>query len=321
LVVRACEAAVVVAESASLLDPRGPAAARIAGLWWVMLAVAAVVLLVVVGMLLASVLRSRRPGGDPSAAVRWGEPFIVVAGVLAPALVLVTMFLASLRAMADLQRPETEARLEVRVTGHMWWWEARYPNGAVTANEIHIPAGRPVRLVLTSADVVHSFWVPQLQAKADLVPGRVNDLWIQADEPGRYRGQCAEFCGMQHALMIFWVVADQQQAFERWAAHNAAPAGVPLDSSAEEGRGVFLAQSCVGCHAVRGTQAAATAGPDLTHVMQRRTLGAGVLRNTRASLAAWIIDPQLPKPGAVMPPSDLTPAELESLLDYIESLK
>ena len=315
----------MLARAPSVLDPHGPGAARVAGLWWVMLAISLVVLAVVVGMLAAAVVRGRRrqepgePGGAGVAEARWGEPFIVVAGFVLPVLVLTAMFVVTLRVMSALGRPDNGTGLEVRVTGHMWWWEAQYPNGAVTANEIHVPTGRPVRFAVTSADVVHSFWVPQLQVKVDMIPGRVNTISIQADDPGRYRGQCAEFCGLQHAQMIFWVVADPPDAFERWVAHEALEADAPTDPSAARGEDVFLEQSCAGCHAVRGTPALARVGPDLTHLASRRTIAAGVLPNTRAALAAWIIDPQVDKPGAVMPPTDLTPAELEALLDYLES--
>ena len=323
--------ATMLARAPSVLDPHGPGAARVAGLWWVMLAISLVVLAVVVGMLAAAVVRGRRrqepggaggpggPGGAGVAEARWGEPFIVVAGFVVPVIVLVAMFVVTLRVMSALARPERSEDLEIRVTGHMWWWEAQYPNGADTANEIHVPAGRPVRFAVTSADVIHSFWVPQLQVKVDMIPGRVNTIQVQADEPGRYRGQCAEFCGLQHAQMIFWVVADPPATFDRWVAHEALATAAPTDPSAARGEDVFLSQSCAGCHAIRGTPARARIGPDLTHLHTRRTIAAGVLPNTRAALAAWIVDPQVDKPGAVMPPVDLTPAELEALLDYLES--
>jgi cytochrome c oxidase subunit 2 len=319
----------LLARAPSVLDPQGPGAARVASLWWVMLAIALVVLTVVVAMLVAAVLRGRRGGSHgrdagrlSSGEARWGEPFIVVAGFVIPALILVALFVVSLRAMAALRQPAQAAGLEVRVTGHMWWWEAQYPNGAVTANEIHVPAGRPVRFTVTSADVIHSFWVPQLQVKADMIPGKVNTLSIQADKPGRWRGQCAEFCGLQHAQMIFWVVADPPAAFDRWMAREALTAAEPTDPGAARGREVFLDQTCAGCHAIRGTPASsARVGPDLTHLASRSTIAAGVLPQTRAALAAWVTDPQIDKPGAVMPPTALTAAELDALLDYLETLR
>ena len=325
-VVAPLQQAILLARAPSVLDPRGPGAARVAWLWWVMLAIALVVVAVVVVMLAVAVRRRQRGSQttDPARAppARWGEPFIVVAGFVVPAAILTAVFVITLKVMAEIEHPERLADLEITVTGHMWWWEARYPNGAVTANEIHIPVGRRVRFAVTSADVIHSFWVPQLQVKADMIPGKLNNLWIQADEPGRYRGQCAEFCGLQHAQMIFFVVADPPDAFNRWMANEARPAPEPADPSAERGREVFLNQTCAGCHAIRGTPASSVrVGPDLTHLASRETLGAGVLPMTRAALAAWIINPQVDKPGAVMPPTDLTAAELEALLDYLESLR
>jgi cytochrome c oxidase subunit 2 len=168
--------------------------------------------------------------------------------------------------------------------------------------------------------VIHSFWVPELQAKADMVPGRANDSWIEADEPGRYRGQCAEFCGLQHAQMIFWVVADPPERFERWLAREAEPADTPREAGAARGRDVFLDQSCAGCHTISGTPARSPVGPDLTHLARRSTIASGVLPRTRADLALWITDPQRVKPGAVMPPTELSPADLDALLDYLDSL-
>jgi cytochrome c oxidase subunit 2 len=303
-----------------------------------MLAISMVVVAVVVGMLAVAVVRRHRgtaggPGGPggregygtPTAEnvePRWSGPYLVLAGFVIPGLILTVMFIVSLKAMAALKAPEQSAALEIRVTGHMWWWEAQYPNGAHTANEIHIPAGRPVRFALTSADVIHSFWVPQLQVKSDMIPGRVNTLPVEADRPGRYRGQCAEFCGLQHAQMIFWVVADTPASFDRWVANEALEAAEPPDPKAAQGRDVFLNQTCAGCHVIRGTPASSSPiGPDLTHLATRETLGAGVLPNTRAALAAWVSDPQIDKPGAVMPPTDLTAPELDALLDYLQSLK
>lgn len=270
-------------------------------------------------MAVAILRRNRR--GSPRGVVRWSDPFIVIAGVVVPVVILAGIYIVTLHEMAALSRPKDRAGLTIDVIGHMWWWEARYPNGAVTANEIHIPVGEPVRLALTSADVIHSFWVPQLQVKADQIPGRVNFLWLQADEPGRYRGQCAEFCGLQHAQMIFYVIADPPEAFSAWLAHEATPAARPASASAARGMDVFTSGSCAGCHTIRGTTATGEVAPDLTHLAIRETIGAGVLLNTRQDLARWVTNAQTAKPGAVMPPTELSPEDLQAVLDYLQSLE
>jgi cytochrome c oxidase subunit II len=303
----------------SMLDPAGPGARRIEGLWWLMFWISLAVFAVVLLLLLISLLRARR-NSDALHSVAWGEPFIVVAGVVVPAFILAGVFLVSLREMNALASYGEDARLTIEVIGHDWWWEVRYPNGAVTANEIHIPAAEPVRLELTTDDVLHSFWVPELQAKTDMINGRTNRMWIEADEAGRSRGQCAEFCGLQHANMAFYVIAQERTDFDAWLEKESAPAARTTDSGVSRGEQIFLSSTCVGCHAVRGTPADSQVGPDLTHVARRETLAAGTITNTRANLAQWVLDPQSIKPGAPMPPTDLSSEELEALLDYLESL-
>jgi cytochrome c oxidase subunit II len=304
----------------SVLDPKGLGARRIEGLWWLMFWISVAVFAVVVAFLAVAFLRGHSKQPRLSEA-RWGGPFVVVSGIVAPSLILAGVFVVSLNDMMELSTPPQEPGLTIDVIGHDWWWEARYEDGgAVTANEIHIPTGESVQLRLTTDDVIHSFWVPQLQAKTDLISGEVNNMWIQADEPGRYRGQCAEFCGLQHANMIFFVVADEPNEFESWLANEASEAAEPTDAGARRGESVFLQSSCAGCHAVRGTEADSDLGPDLTHLAQRETIASGVLENTRSELAQWIIDPQSAKPGAIMPPTELSSADLDALLDYLEGL-
>ncbi len=308
-------------DAPSILEPKGPGAERVEGLWWPMLWISTAVFLVVVAFLVVAVLKAWRRDAKPDNQARWGEPFIVVAGVIIPALILASVFVVSLRAQAELSQPEQEPQLTVEVFGRMWWWEARYPNGAVTANEIHIPVGEPVRLRLATRDVLHSFWVPQLQVKTDMINGQVNEMWLQADEPGRYRGLCAEFCGLQHANMLFYVVAEPPDAFQAWLDNEARPGDEPTGALAREGRELFLSSTCAGCHAIRGTEAVSNAGPDLTHLARRETIAAGILPNDRENLARFIVDPQGVKPGAIMPPTDLNEDELEALLDYLQSLE
>ncbi len=308
-------------DAPSVLDPAGPGARHAARLWWPMLWISVAVFFVVGVMLVVAVRRASNKDQELDRShVKWGEPFIAIAGVFAPAVILAATFVFSLVEMDRLASGGDDATLTIEVTGRNWWWRVRYPNGAVTANEIHIPAGEPVRLELVAADVLHSFWVPELQVKTDMVPGTTNSMWIEADRPGRYRGQCAEFCGLQHANMIFYVIAEPPDRFNEWLENEAEPADPPAGTSAQQGEAIFLNSSCAGCHAVRGTDAAAQLGPDLTHFALRETLGAGVAANTPANLASFIRDAQTMKPGASMPPAELGSHDIQVLLDYLEQL-
>jgi cytochrome c oxidase subunit 2 len=305
---------------ASMLEPRGTVAARVEGLWWLIFWIATVAFVVVLGFLFVAVIRARRPDEPDRSSSPSGERFVIASGVVVPAAVLIAVFVVSVRDTSDLARAGRSSRLVVDVVAHDWWWEVRYPNGGVKANEIHVPVGEPVRIRLQTADVIHSFWVPRLAGKVDNVPGRVNWTWLQADRPGRYRGQCAEFCGLQHAKMEFVVVAQPASEFAAWLNDIASPAQAPTGVAAV-GEQIFLGTTCVGCHAIEGTEADATVGPDLTHLADRETLMAGAVANTRANLARVITDPQAVKPGAVMPPTDLSPDQLEALLDYLQGLR
>ncbi len=216
--------------------------------------------------------------------------------------------------------------LQIRVTGRQWFWDVEYRDSvpsrwATTANEIHVPVGRPVVFQLRSNDVIHSFWVPNLGVKRDMIPGQETSIWFQADTPGVYRGQCAEFCGHQHAKMAFLVVAEPPDRFAAWLDRQRDTARTPGDSLARRGQEVFLASSCVMCHAIGGTPAGSRVGPNLTHLASRRTIAAGTLPNSRGHLAGWIVDPQQIKPGARMPPNALEPHDLQALLAYLESLE
>jgi len=237
--------------------------------------------------------------------------------------VLVVASVATDRALAGL--PLQDA-LHIEVTGHQWWWEVRYDDADPskvfdTANEIHIPVGRPVTLTLKADDVIHSFWVPNLHGKKDLIPGRTATTTLRADRPGIYRGQCAEFCGYQHAWMGLLVVAESPADYARWEAAQRAPAAEPTDAMASEGRRVFESGTCAMCHAVQGTLANARRAPDLTHVASRSTLAAVALDNTPANRAAWVQDPQRFKPGSNMPPVSLPPEQMGALLAYLGTLR
>jgi len=302
-----------------VVSPKGPAARTVAGLWWPMLITATLVFAFVAGMLLLAAARGRRRTEDQAKRdVAWGEPFIVIAGVVVSGAILVGFFLFSLDRMQALAEGGRRTKLTVNVIGHDWWWEVRYPNGAVSANEIHIPAGLKVQLALTTDDVIHSFWVPALGPKTDMIPGQHNTLWLEASEPGVYRGQCAEFCGLQHANMIIRVVADPPAEFDRWVDTQSQPAA---DSAlAADGRRIFEGATCAGCHRVRGTSAVGNTGPDLTHFGGRATLGAGVRPSSDENLRRWITDPQSIKPGAAMPPTTLPADQLDALVAFLRGL-
>jgi cytochrome c oxidase subunit 2 len=307
----------------STLKPRGPAAERIAGLWWFMFAVSAAVV-VAVGLFIVFALLPgrRRRADDPDSTPRWAVRMVVVGGVVFPAIVLTTLWVLVLHDMAALSAPKGPIRLEIDVTGYQWWWKASYPQqGFVTANDIHIPTGQPVRIVLTTSDVNHSFWVPQLTAKMDLIAGKTNELWVQADRPGVYRGQCAEYCGLQHANMIFYVVAQAPAAFQAWVQHERRGPPSPSTSDLLHGEQVFLSEPCVSCHTVRGTPAHGTRGPDLSDFGGRLTIGAGAVPNTPGNLGGWIVNSQTIKPGNKMPPIQLPAQDLQDLIDWLESLQ
>jgi cytochrome c oxidase subunit 2 len=311
----------------SILEPRSDAGRKVEGLWWLTFWTSVVVVLFVTAFIVRAVRRGRKAApeeaedGIDKRPVPWGEPFIVIAGLVVSGAILAGTFAVSLRAMNALADPPGRPVLTIEVIGRNWWWEARYPNGAVTANEIHIPAGRAVEVKLSTADVIHSFWVPQLNVKQDQVPRMDNRLWLRADEPGRYRGQCAEFCGLQHARMVFWVEAQPPAQFDQWLAREASAAREPLAPLAVRGRDIFLNSSCAGCHAIRGTSAAGTLGPDLTHLASRETIGAGLLLLQRDSLSDFIRNAQHAKPGASMPPTEVSEDELAALVDYLMGLE
>ncbi|HEU4631525.1 MAG TPA: cytochrome c oxidase subunit II [Gemmatimonadaceae bacterium] len=355
----------------SIFAPSTEAARDLARLGWALLAVAAVVFVVFLAFLLVPLWRARGGRAQPTdaagagtmveardgetiVAVGGGAPrrapdgetrWIVLLGGVVPLLILGAAFAYSSAQTAQhgtTRGGDAVARddAEIVVTGHQWWWEVRYPGaGVVTANELHVPVGVPVRLVLRSADVIHSFWVPRLGGKLDLVPGASNTLRLRADSAGVYPGECAEYCGVQHAHMGVTVVAEPPRAYAAWLAAQRAPARAPPDGAiddatadasvddttgatgAADGARVLLSVGCAACHTVRGTPAAGTVGPDLTHVASRRTLGAGVVPNTPGYLAGWVADPQALKPGSHMPAVPLTGAELQALVDYLTQLR
>jgi cytochrome c oxidase subunit 2 len=284
---------------------------------------------VVVAILLLAWLRRGRRGlaGDDGGAKPGERPSVRIVlglGVVVPIVVLVALFAVSdIAVIRTTQAPAASGTaLEIDVVGHQWWWEVRYPGTkAVTANEIHIPVRTPVLVRATTADVVHSFWVPELNRKIDMIPGRVNEVELYADREGLYRGQCAEFCGLQHAHMGLVVQAEAAPRFRTWLADAGKPARTPADRLARTGRSAFLDGSCSACHTIRGTSATGDVGPDLTHLGSRTTLGALTVSNTPADLAAWLTDNQHVKPGNQMPDVPLSARDLHALVAYLESLR
>jgi cytochrome c oxidase subunit 2 len=312
----------------SALDPQGADAERLAALMRDFTIVCATVWVLVMIALAVSLFRSRKKSVDPirpAPASQKRAALAVSIAVGVTVAIIAGLTLLSFFTTRGLTADSPKA-LQVRLRGYQWWWEFTYLDARPdevfsTANELHIPVGRPVRILLEGPDVIHSFWVPSLAGKKDLIPGRSNEITITADRPGLYRGQCAEYCGLQHAHMAFLVVADPPEAFAAWQAAQRKPAAEPVDAEAAEGRRVFLQKPCAACHTIAGTPAAGTLGPDLTHVASRKTIAAGELPVTRGSLAAWIADPQTIKPGNNMPMVPLSGDELRAVSAYLASLR
>jgi cytochrome c oxidase subunit 2 len=309
----------------SMFNPQGPPARSIASLGWMLFGVCLVVYVAVLVATFWALARRRRPSDDLPETSRSITRWVVGATALT-AVVLVAISVTSFAAGRGLTQPSGPGAVTIDVVGHQWWWDFTYTDVtpsdyATSPNELHIPVGVPVVLRLQSRDVVHSFWVPNLHGKRDLVPGYTNHLWIQADTPGVYRGQCAEFCGHQHAQMAFNVVAEPVGKFQAWLQHQRRSAAEPATDEQRRGRDVFLQSPCASCHTVRGTDAGSRLGPDLTHVASRLTLAAGALPNTRGHLAGWIADPQSIKPGVRMPSNPLTADDLQAVLAYVRSLR
>lgn len=302
------------------LDPRGPAARGIADIWWVLFWTALVITAIVFA-LLAVALRRRAGTRDGAWPASRSDGFVLVGGAVVPTIVLVGVTILTFSGLRPFDRPPQDVALTIDVTGHMFWWEADY-EGFTTANEIYVPVGRPVRVNLESNDVIHSFWVPQLAGKIEMIPGWTNVLYLEADEPGQYLGKCAEFCGVQHARMEFLVVALEEEDFVLWFEGQSQAAREPTTTIEARGREVFLGESCSQCHTIRGVgHAVHEAGPDLTHVGSRLTLAARTLPNTEGALAGWIADPQGVKPGNEMPAVALPSEDLLALVAYLRSLE
>jgi len=325
----------------NIFKPDGAPARAIFDYTMLVLAVCAVIFVIVVGLLVYTVTRFRHrredDGQEPPQV--YGSNQIELAWTVIPIIIVFVLTLVTARTIAEVQNavPPPKA-LKVTVVGHQWWWEIRYPDlGVVTANELHVPVSdpaqpRPTFLKLESADVAHSFWIPQLAGKTDVIPNRDNSMWIEPVTPGTYLGNCAEYCGTQHARMLIRVIVHPQGEFENWVAAqkpdsatdtNLVAAQKPdsaTDTQVKAGRDVFFSTSCVNCHTINGTEANGKFGPDLTHLMSRQTLGSGAALNTPEKLRAWVRNPQNLKPGCYMPDMQLTDEEMDQLVRYLLTL-
>lgn len=312
----------------SALIPESSPAHYISHLAGLVLVVTGLIFLVVASLLTYAIIRfRRRPDDDGSEPAQiYGSHLIEVAWTTVPFLIVVVLALATARVIHEIQDArEPAAAVDVVVIGHQWWWEFRYPKlGIVTANELHVPVSQgadraPTFLELRSADVIHNFWVPRLAGKTDLVPNKVNSMWIEPERPGLFLGQCSKYCGTEHALMLLRVYADTPGDFDRWVKAQQQPA---LDNpAAAAGKLVFERTACINCHTINGSVATGRFGPDLTHLMSRDTLASGALSNSPAGLRAWIRSPDQFKPGALMPAMNLSDADLDQLVAYLTTLK
>jgi cytochrome c oxidase subunit 2 len=316
------------AQVTNLLQPLSQPAQEIKELSMLVLAICAAIFLIVTGLLVYAIVRFRHRAGDEASEPPqiYGSNQIETAWTVLPILIVFVLILVTSRTIADIQnRKAVPGAVHATIVGHQWWWEIRYPDlGIVTANELHVPASdvsrrQPTFLKLQSADVAHSFWVPQLAGKTDVIPGRENSMWLEPTQPGTYLGNCAEYCGMQHAQMLIRVIVQSPGEFERWVAEQKRAA--TEEPSAQEGRRVFFANSCVNCHTIRGTSALGAFGPDLTHLMSRETLASGATPNTPETLRAWVRDPQKLKVGCLMPNMQMSDTEVDQIVSYLQTLK
>lgn len=307
----------------STFDAKGPVAAKQLDLLYLSIIVMTVVTLVVVVITIYVLIRYRHRKGQTELPKQTeGNMIVELMMVIIPAILLTILAIPTVTVSYELadESPAAE-ELEVKVVGKQFWWEFQYPEqGIVTANEMHIPVGTKIHLQLEAADVVHAFWVPKLGGKTDTIPGRTNYMWLQADEPGVYSGQCAEYCGTSHALMAFQVVAHEPEEFEQWVAQMKNPQTEAKTELAQEGEALFK-QSCASCHAIEGTEYKGKAGPDLTGFANRNKLAAGILENNRENLKEWLKHPQEVKPGNPMPDLKLNDAQAEALAEYLHGLK
>jgi len=318
----------VQADNRSIWSPAAPTAESIQSLFLLVIGITAVIFVLVQGAMLYFIYRFRRrdPADTTEPPQLYGSRPIELAWTVAPLLTVFVLFLVVVRTVTEIRAapPDSDA-LRVTVIGHQWWWEFRYPDlGVVTANELHVPVGengqpRPILVDLESADVIHSFWLPRLAGKTDVIPNHVNTMWFETHTPEIYFGQCAEYCGTQHANMLFRVVAESPDDFARWTEAQRRPASQAVADNA--GWQLFRELACMNCHTIRGTDAHGTVGPDLTHLMSRATIASGSVTNDRENLIEWVFDAQTLKPGCEMPGMKISREEATTIVDFLETLK
>jgi cytochrome c oxidase subunit II len=311
---------VILAVADPVLSPVSPQAEALAHLFVETLFVCAVIFAIVAALVILCIMRSRKmPDGSEPAQIT-GNRRLEISWTVASILIVMALFVMTVRAMR-VSDPAPDKPPDLTVIGHQWWWEARYPNGAVAANEIHIPTGTDLLLRLESPDVIHDFWAPQLGRKMDIIPGHPNFVWIRADTAGKYLGACAEYCGAEHAWMRIVVDAQAPADYEKWLSQQQQPAPAPASPLARDGLRLFREKTCVNCHSISGVDTNTVVGPDLTQFASRSTLGAGVLENGPESVRTWLKNPQLVKPSCHMPDFQLTQSEVNALAEYLETMK
>jgi cytochrome c oxidase subunit II len=315
----------------SALHPAAPQASGIEWLFWVIFWIILIVFVLVVVSAARAASRNIVYSATPLPIVKTPEAdrratWVVSSAVAVTVITLFVVLVLSVVTGKKVEGLTSKNPVSITVTGHQWWWEVTYPNPqadqtVTTANEIHVPVGKPVVIQTNSEDVIHSFWAPNIHGKRDLIPGISTAFWFEIDKPGTYHGQCAEFCGLQHAHMGFSIIAESDDQFQAWQQQQLKPAPEPADQEAARGKEVFMTHTCLMCHTIRGTDAGSRTGPDLTHLASRKMIAAETLPNTPGALAGWILDPQRIKPGNRMTPNALAPDDLQALLKYLQQLQ
>lgn len=304
-----------------VFSPSSPEAAAIDHLFLAISVICLLILALIVGLVTYACLRYRSKPGEGDPKQRFGEPKIEVAWTIAPLLLLVGIFVFTVRTVASSD-PTPSDHPDIVIVGHQWWWEADYPDGGFrTANEIHVPTGRNITLLIKTGDVIHDFWVPQLLRKVDAIPGFPHSLVLHVDRPGTYLGTCSEFCGAEHAWMRFRVVVTTPAEFETWQQQQVRLAAIPHGTLAIEGARMFRDKTCMNCHTIAGTEAKGRVGPDLTHFLSRKKFAGEMLDNTSENVARWLKDPQTLKPDCHMPDMEFSDSQVKPLVAYLEELK
>lgn len=295
----------------------------LASLTYYMVAISIVILVIIVaGVAYVSIFHRKKPGDDKEPYQNFGNLGLEITWTLIPCGIVAILFLLTCNTLREINPPVADREPDLIIIGHQWWWEFRYPDsGIITANELHIPVNTMLLARVESVDVIHDFWIPELGPKIDAVPGHPNHLWINAGETGVFLGACAEFCGVQHANMRIRVVSQTDEDFKEWEQEQLKVPPTPGSGLAGEGAQLFIEKACMNCHAINGTAAAARIGPNLTHLADRQTIGAGVLTNTPENLNKWLTDPQRYKQGSLMPDMKLSPDEVDAIVAYLEALK